>query len=93
MDSLQRAREDVADPLNDAKLKAAPFELIRCAIPRRVYQEPHYDWAAECLARAMAWGNKLPAFRKVFEERPPLEKSEIGLRTFFDNFEPVSELP
>ncbi len=93
MDSLQRAREDVADPLNDAKLKAAPFELIRCAIPRRVYQEPHYDWAAECLARAMAWGDKLPAFRKVFEERPPLEKSEIGLRTFFDNFEPVSELP
>lgn len=93
MDSLQRAREDSSDPLDDSKLKTAPYELIRCAIPRRVYQEPHYDWAAECLARAMSHGNKLPAFKKIEEDRPPLKRSEIGLRTFFDNFEPVSELP
>ena len=93
MDSLQRPREDTDDPLNEAALKTAPFELIRCAMPRRAYSEPHYDWAAECLARAMSHGNKLPAFRKIFEDRPPLEKSEIGLRTFFDNFEPVTDLP
>lgn len=93
MDSLQRAREDSSDPLNEGKKMTAPYELIRCAIPRRVYQEPHYDWAAECLARAMSHGTKLPAFRKIKEDRPPLEISEIGLRTFFDNFEPVSDLP
>lgn len=93
MDSLQRAREDTSDPLNDTKLKTAPYELIRLAIPRRAYFEPHYDWAAECLARAMEHGTKLPAFKKIKEDRPPLEMSEIGLRTFFDNFEPVSEMP
>jgi tryptophanase len=92
MDSLQRAREDTSDPLNEKKLTTAPYELIRCAIPRRVYQEPHYDWAAECLARAMSHGSKLPAFRKVEEDRPPLELSEVGLRTFFNNFEPVTDL-
>jgi tryptophanase len=92
MDSLQRAREDTDDPLNEAKLKTAPYELIRCAIPRRVYTEAHYDWAAECLARAMKHGTKLPAFKKIIEDRPPLDHSEIGLRTFFDNFEPVTEL-
>lgn len=93
MDSLQRPREDVNDPLNVSKLKTAPYELIRCAIPRRAYQEPHYDWAAECLARAMSRGTKLPAFQKIQEDRPPLEISEIGLRTFFDNYEPVTDLP
>jgi tryptophanase len=93
MDSLQRGRIDPENPLDVSKRTKAPFELIRCAIPRRVYFEPHYDWAAECLARAMEWGDKLPAFKPVADERPPLEMSEIGLHTFFDDYEPAAPLP
>jgi tryptophanase len=93
MDSLQRGRIDPGNPLDVSKRTKAPYELIRCAIPRRVYFEPHYDWAAECLARAMAWGDKLPAFKPIADDRPPLEISEIGLHTFFDDYEPVSPLP
>jgi tryptophanase len=93
MDSLQRGRIDPENPLDTSKRTKAPYELIRCAIPRRVYYEPHYDWAAECLARAMAWGDKLPAFKPIADDRPPLELSEIGLHTFFDDYEPVTPLP
>ncbi|QBH96353.1 tryptophanase [Limnobaculum zhutongyuii] len=93
MDSLQRGRIDVNNPLDTSKRIKAPYELIRCAIPRRTYYEPHYDWAAECLLRAMEWGNKLPAFKPIIDDRPPLELSEIGLHTFFDDYEPVTPLP
>lgn len=93
MDSLQRGRIDPENPLDTSKRIKAPYELIRCAIPRRVYYEPHYDWAAECMARAMEWGEKLPAFKPIFDDRPALEMSEIGLHTFFDDYEPVTDLP
>jgi tryptophanase len=93
MDSLHRSREDSKDPLNESKLQLSPFEVIRCAIPRRVYTEAHYDWAAECFARAMAHGSKLPAYKKIHVERPALEMSDIGLRPFFDEFRPVHEHP
>lgn len=93
MDSLQRGRIDPENPLDTSKRIKAPYELIRCAIPRRSYFEPHYDWAAECLARAMAHGTKLPAFKPIKDERPALEMSEIGLHTFFDDYEPVTPLP
>lgn len=93
MDSLQRARIDTSHPLDNGRRTRAPYELIRCAIPRRTYFEPHYEWAAECLARAIAWGDTLPAFRAIKDDRPPLELSEIGLHTFFDDFEPITPLP
>jgi|LGOV01.1.fsa_nt_gb hypothetical protein len=41
----------------------------------------------------MKQGKKLPVFRKFKEDKPPLELSEIGLHTFFDNIEPVSDFP
>jgi hypothetical protein len=41
----------------------------------------------------MEWGNKLPAFKPVIDDRPPLELSEIGLHTFFGDYEPVTPLP
>ncbi|WP_019211972.1 tryptophanase [Yersinia massiliensis] len=93
MDSLQRGRIDANNPQDSSKRIKAPYELIRCAIPRRTYYEPHYDWAAECLFRAIEWGDKLPAFKPIVDDRPPLELSEIGLHTFFDDYEPVSPLP
>ena len=92
MDSLQRARIDASNPLEASKRTRAPYELIRCAIPRRTYFEPHYEWAAECLARAIEWGDRLPAFKPIKDSRPPLELSEIGLHTFFDDFEPITPL-
>ncbi|MGG6176351.1 tryptophanase [Pantoea allii] len=93
MDSLQRGRIDVSKPMDAASRLKAPYELIRCAIPRRTYFEPHYEWAAECIQRAIEWGDKLPAFKPIKDDRPPLEMSEIGLHTFFDDYEPVWPLP
>lgn len=93
MDSLQRGRIDISKPMDAASRLKAPYELIRCAIPRRTYFEPHYEWAAECIQRAIEWGDKLPAFKPIKDTRPPLEMSEIGLHTFFDDYEPVWPLP
>jgi tryptophanase len=95
MDSLHRGREDSSDPTNTAKIQLAPYELIRCAFPRRAYTDAHYIWCAESLYRAMAWGEKVPGYvrQKMDELRPPLEKRDIGLRAFFDEYEPMHEHP
>jgi tryptophanase len=89
MDSLHRGREDKNDPTNTAKIQLAPYELIRCAIPRRVYNDVHYEWVAESLAKAMAHGEKVPGYRRMVIERPPIEARDIGLRAFFDEYEPL----
>jgi len=87
--SLHRAREDKDDPTNEAKLGRAPFELIRCAMPRRVYTEAHYSVVAKAIGDAMKRGIKVPAYRRIKMARPPIEHKDIGLRPFFDEFEPV----
>ena len=92
-DSLHRAREDSKDPLNESKLGLSPFELIRCALPRRVFTDAHLEVAADAVRRAVDWGKKLPAYKKVNVVRPPLELRDIGLRPFFDEFAPVTEHP
>jgi len=93
MDSLHRGREDKNDPTNTAKIALAPYELIRCAIPRRVYNDCHFEWVAESLARAMQWGEKIPGYRRMKLERPDVEARDIGLRAFFDEYEPIHEHP
>lgn len=95
MDSLHRGREDSSDPTNPLKIQLAPYELIRCAFPRRVYTDSHYQWCAESLYRAMNWGEKVPPYvrQKMDQIRPPLEKRDIGLRAFFDEYEPLFDHP
>ncbi len=91
--SLHRAREDKEKPLDEKKLGLALFELIRCAIPRRVYTDAHLEVAAEAIKTAVEKGDQLPAYKRVTVERPPLELKDIGLRPFFDEFAPVTEHP
>ena len=95
MDSLHRGHLDPDDPTNISKAQLAPFELIRCAFPRRVYTDAHYEWVAESLYKAMQWGEKVPGYRRVDmgDLRPQLEARDIGMHTFFDEFEPLFEHP
>lgn len=95
MDSLHRGREDSSDPTNNEKIQLAPYELIRCAFPRRVYMDSHYEWCAESLYNAMNWGEKIPPYvRQDMEHtRLPLDKKDIGLRAFFDEFKPLFDHP
>lgn len=89
--SLHRAREDSLDPTDETKLGSAPFELIRCAMPRRTYTEAHYEVVAKAIGDAVKMGEKLPAYKRIHVERPPIEHKDIGLRPFFDAFAPVKE--
>lgn len=93
MDSLHRGREDTSDPLNTAKIGLAPYELIRCAIPRRVYTDAHYDWCGEALAIAMQWGEKIPGYKRQVLDRTDVLYEDIGLRAFFDQYEPFYDHP
>lgn len=93
MDSLHRGREDKDDPTNTAKIQLAPYELIRCAIPRRAYNDDHFEWVAESLAKAMTWGEMIPGYRRMDIDRPAVEARDIGLRAFFDEYEPMHEHP
>ena len=94
MDSLHRGREDSKDPTNTSKIQLAPYELIRCAFPRRVYTDSHYEWVAESVYRAMEWGEKIPGYKRmVMDFRPVLEDRDIGTRAFFDEYEPLHEHP
>ncbi|EIY4985272.1 tryptophanase [Klebsiella quasipneumoniae] len=95
MDSLHRGREDSSDPTNVHKIQLAPYELVRCAFPRRVYTDAHYEWCAEAVYRAMNWGEKVPPYvrQDMAQQRPPLDPRDIGLRAFFDEFEPLFDHP
>jgi tryptophanase len=93
MDSLHRGREDKNDPTNTAKIQLAPYELIRCAFPRRVYSDSQYEWVAESLAKAMTWGDRIPGYKRLYIERPPIDARDIGLRAFFDEYEPLHPHP
>lgn len=95
MDSLHRGHLDPDDPTNMEKIQLAPFELIRCAFPRRVYTDSHYEWCAESLYKAMEWGEKVPGYQRcdMGDLRPALEDRDIGMHTFFDEFEPFFEHP
>lgn len=44
---------------------AAPFELVRIALPRRVYTQGHYDYVAEVLAGIAKDPGRVPGYRIV----------------------------
>lgn len=58
------------------------LELVRLAIPRRVYTQSHMDVVAESVAEVVAYSGLIPGLRFVYE---PEE-----LRFFQARFEPIS---
>lgn len=59
----------------------APFELVRLAMPRRVYTQSHVDYMVEMMGALHPYVNELPGFKFTYE--PPV------LRHFSATFTPV----
>ena len=66
----------------DGTESAAPMELVRLAIPRRVYTQSHVDYVIEVARWVAERAGELRGFRIV--EQPP------ALRHFTARFEPLS---
>jgi tryptophanase len=66
---------------NGAPVTAAPYELVRLALPRRTYGLGHLDYVGEVLAATVKDKERIPGYRLV--EQPPL------LRHFRCKPEPV----
>ncbi len=60
--SVMFGKQDAA-----GKFIAPPMELVRLAIPRRVYTQSHIDYVIECVAEAFANRKKLHGYRITFE--------------------------
>ncbi|MCD4728270.1 MAG: tryptophanase, partial [Pirellulales bacterium] len=65
----------------EGKFIPASMELVRLAIPRRVYTQSHIDYVIEAIIEVFQNRDKLPGYRIV--EEPPL------LRHFTAKFEPI----
>ncbi|HWO65300.1 MAG TPA: tryptophanase [Umezawaea sp.] len=63
-------------------LKPAPYELVRLAIPRRVYTQSHLEYVAEVIQGIAKAPERVPGYRMVYA--PPL------LRPFNCTLEPVA---
>ncbi|MFI5402223.1 MAG: tryptophanase [Planctomycetota bacterium] len=59
----------------------APHDLVRLAMPRRVYTQSHVDYVLEVFEDLMAERDKIPGYRMTWE--PPY------LRHFTAHFEPI----
>ena len=70
------------DPESGAFLPAT-LELVRLAIPRRVYTQSHIDYVAECIGEVFQKRDQLRGMRIVSE--PPV------LRHFTARFEPIRD--
>jgi tryptophanase len=51
----------------DGTLIPAPMELVRLAIPRRVYTQSHIDYVAEVILEAYAKRKSLKGYRIAYE--------------------------
>ncbi len=71
------------DPNTGQEFKA-PHELVRLAMPRRVYTNSHYDYIAEVVARIVARKEKLTGYSITREPRL--------LRHFTCDLEPVKKV-
>ncbi len=65
----------------DGKFIGANLELVRLAIPRRVYTQSHIDYAAEAIVEVFKRRDKIPGYRISYEAP--------YLRHFTAHFEPV----
>jgi tryptophanase len=63
------------------KLISPPMELVRLAIPRRVYTQSHIDYVVECVAEVFTNRRSLPGYKIVYEAPQ--------LRHFTARFEPM----
>ncbi|NWG27247.1 MAG: tyrosine phenol-lyase, partial [Ignavibacteriaceae bacterium] len=66
---------------SNGKLIPAMMELVRLAIPRRVYTQSHVDYLIEIILEVFNNRNKLKGYKIVFEA--PM------LRHFTARFEPL----
>jgi tryptophanase len=65
----------------DGKFVPASLELVRLAIPRRVYTQSHIDYAAESIISLYRRRKKIPGYRITYEP--------AYLRHFTAHFEPI----
>jgi len=63
------------------EFQPAMLEMVRLAIPRRVYTQSHMDYVVECVGEVFAQRDKIPGMRIAWE--PPI------LRHFTARFEPL----
>jgi tryptophanase len=68
------------DP-SSGEFKAARLEMVRLAIPRRVYTQSHIDYVIECIAEVFQERKKIKGMRIVYD--PPV------LRHFTARFKPT----
>ena len=68
------------DPVTKQE-RIAPLELLRLAIPRRVYTKSHIDYVLEVFEDLVAERDRVPGYRMTYE--PPF------LRHFTAHFEPI----
>jgi tryptophanase len=59
------------------------MDLVRLALPRRVYTQSHADYVVETFAEVAAEKDRLPGYRIVREPK--------ALRHFTAEFEPLRE--
>ncbi len=65
----------------DGKFVGAKLELVRLAIPRRVYTQSHIDYAAEVVIEVFRKRDSIPGYKITYEP--------AYLRHFTAHFEPV----
>jgi len=70
---------------DDGRLVPAPRELVRLAIPRRVYTQSHVDYVIEAFGMVYAERERAPGYRIIREPR--------FLRHFTADFEPAASQP
>ena len=68
---------------SDGRLVSPSMELVRLAIPRRVYTQSHIDYVIEVMKDVFRDRKKLPGYRIV--EEPPV------LRHFTAKFQPIKK--
>ncbi len=66
----------------DGSEQPAPMDLVRLAIPRRVYTQSHIDYVIECFEEVQREKERLPGYRITWE--PP------RLRHFTAHFAPLT---